>query len=267
MTEDAPVEIPVIAGDLPTTPPRRAAEVALAQRNALIGQLERLRPDQWSAVTECRPWTVHDVAAHIAGELVYTRNPFAYVGLVASWLKHDRGRSFLDGTNEAAVRARRDWTSTELLDALRRDAPMAVPPRWARRIPLAGVAALPRSATFGYLADVVLPRDCLMHRHGIARATGEPVEPEPSDTEVVTQVVRDLARKWKGPAFALRLVGPAGGSWQMGTRTDPAIPGPIAQLDATEFLRHVSGRATDRHLFAEVPDECRDLLADARVTF
>jgi uncharacterized protein (TIGR03083 family) len=259
--------IPVDAAELPTTPPGLAAEVALAQRRALIGQLERLGPDQWSVVTECRPWTVHDVAAHVAGELVYTRNPFAYVGLVGTWRRHYRGLSFLDGTNAAAVRARRDWTAAQLLDALRRDAPTAVPPGWARRIPLAGVAGLPRSATFGYLTDVVLPRDCFMHRHDIARATGRPVEPEPSDAEVVAQVVRDLGRSWTGPNLVLRLSGPGGGAWRMAASARLDDPTLAAEFDAAEFLRHLSGRAVDPSLFEHVPEACRTPLADARVTF
>jgi hypothetical protein len=61
------------------------------------------------------------------------------------------------------------------------------------------VAGLPRSATFGYLTDVVLPRDCFMHRHDIAQATQRSVESEASDAEVVSQGVRDLGRSWTDP--------------------------------------------------------------------
>jgi uncharacterized protein (TIGR03083 family) len=239
--------------------------VGLAQRSALIAQLEALEPGDWHVVTECDPWTVRDIAAHIAGELVWTRNPFAYATLVASWLRHYRGRSFLDGTNEAAVRARRDWTTGQLLDVLRRDAPRAVVPAWARPLPLAGVANLPRYATFGYLADVVLPRDCFMHRHDVARATGRAVAFDPSDTEVVAQVVRDLQRAWRGPALTLRLNGPAGGTWRLGA--GDAAAGPIAELDAVEFLRQLSGRDTDPTLFDQLPDTLRNTLVAARITF
>jgi len=261
------MDTPVNADDLPVTAPSRAREVSLAQRRALIGQLERLEPDQWLTVTECHPWTVHDVAAHVAGELVYTRNPFAYVGLGVTWLRRYRGLSFLDGTNEAAVQARRHWTTTQLLDALRRDSLRAIPPPWAPPIPLAGVAALPRYATFGYLTDVVLPRDCFMHRHDIARATGQTIEPDPSDAEVITQVVRDLGRRWTTQGLTLRLVGPSGGAWRLGAQRGTGAPGSVAELDATEFLRHLSGRVSDPQLFEQVPDEFRAPLAGARVTF
>ena len=239
--------------------------VALAQRSALIAQLEALEPDDWLVVTECHPWTVRDIGAHIAGELVWTRNPLGYAQLVAGWLRHYRRRSFLDGTNEAALRVRRDWTTGQLLDVLRRDAPRAVAPAWARPLPLAGVANLPRYATFGYLADVVLARDCFVHRHDIARATGRTLGFDPSDTEVVAQVVRDLRRAWRGPEVTLRLTGPAGGTWRLGL--GETADGPIAEVDAVEFLRHLSGRATDAHLFDQLPDRLRTALRTARVTF
>jgi hypothetical protein len=132
---------------------------------------------------------------------------------------------------------------------------------------LAGVAALPRYATFGYLTDVVLPRDCFMHRHDIARAAGQTVEPDPSDSEVVTQVVRDLGRQWTAPGLILRLVGPGGGVWRLGVQTGTGAPDTVAELDATVLLRHLSGRVTGPQLFEQVPDEFRAPLADARVTF
>jgi uncharacterized protein (TIGR03083 family) len=239
--------------------------VALAQYEALIAQLEELEPGDWLVVTECDPWTVHDIAAHIAGELVWTRNPLAYAQLVATWLRHYRGHSFLDGTNEAAVRARRDWTKDQLLDALRRDAPRAVAPGWARPLPLAGVANLPRYATFGYLADVVLARDCFVHRHDIARATGRTAGFDPSDTEVVAQVVADLQRAWRGPESTLRLNGSAGGTWRLGP--SETADGPVAEMDAVEFLRHLSGRETDPNLFDQLPDKLQTALSAARITF
>ncbi|MFT4109676.1 maleylpyruvate isomerase family mycothiol-dependent enzyme [Propionicimonas sp.] len=255
---------PIAATALPPTPPERGTRVALAQRRALIAQLEQLAPGQWDAATECVPWRVRDIAAHIAGELVYIRNPLAYVSLTTSWLVHDRGRTFLDGTNQAALRARAGWTPMQLLDALRRDTPRAVPPVWARRIPLAGVAGLPGKATFGYLADVVLPRDCWMHRHDIGRATGSVVTQDPSDAEVVAQVVRALGLRWDGPAAVLTLTGPAGGAWLLGDRA----PAPTeVTADAVEFLRHLSGRVVDPGLFEGVAEPLADRLARARVTF
>ena len=149
--------------------------------------------------------------AHIAGTLSDTRNPLAYAGLVTGWLLHFRGRNFVDGTNEAAIRTYRRLSTDQLLEVLRRDTPRAVPPGWSRPLPLMGVASLPKYATFGHLADVVLPRDCFMHRYDIGRATGVDVPRDPTDADVVAQVVRDLGPAWTGPAFVLRLSGTGGG--------------------------------------------------------
>ena len=227
--------------------------------------MEGLEPAQWQLVTECAPWTVRDIAAHIGGTLNYTRNPLAYAGLVTGWLLHFRGRNFLDGTNEAAIRSFRQLTDDQLLDVLRRDAPRAVPPGWSRPLPLLGVASLPKYATFGHLADVVLPRDCFMHRHDIGRATGAPVPDDPSDADVVAQVVRDLGLAWTGPAFVLRLTGTGAGEWRVGTGQGEGAE--TVTLDSVEFLRQLSGRASAADLFDDVPASVRAQLADARVTF
>ncbi len=213
------------AVEIPLPSHARGTEVALAQRQALIRQLEPLEPHQWQLVTECAPWTVRDIAAHIAGTLSYTRNPLAYAGLVTGWLLHFRGRNFVDGTNEAAIRTYRRLSTDQLLEVLRRDTPRAVPPGWSRPLKLMGVASLPKYATFGHLADVVLPRDRFMHRYDIGRATGVDVPRDPTDADVVAQVVRDLGLAWTGPASVLRLSGTGGGEWQVRAGTpDDAAP-------------------------------------------
>ena len=149
--------------------------------------------------------------AHIAGTHSDSRNPLAYAGLVTGWLLHFRGRNFVDGTNEAAIRTYRRLSTDQLLEVLRRDTPRAVPPGWSRPLPLMGVASLPKYATFGHLADVVLPRDSFMHRYDIGRATGVDVPRDPTDADVVAQVVRDLGLAWTGAASVLRLSGTGGG--------------------------------------------------------
>lgn len=251
------------AVEIPLPSHARGTEVALAQRQALIRQLEPLEPHQWQLVTECAPWTVRDIAAHIAGTLSYTRNPLAYAGLVTGWLLHFRGRNFVDGTNEAAIRTYRRLSTDQLLEVLRRDTPRAVPPGWSRPLPLMGVASLPKYATFGHLADVVLPRDCFMHRYDIGRATGVDVPRDPTDADVVAQVVRDLGLAWTGPASVLRLSGTGGGEWQVraGTPDDAAL----VTLDSVDYLRHLSGRAVSPDLFAGTPESVRGQLRDARV--
>lgn len=68
------------------------------------------------------------------------------------------------------------------------------------------------------------------------------------------------------PAFTLRLTGPAGGTWRLGTTAE--VHGEAsAGLDAVAFMRHLSGRQGDAPLFDDVPGPLRSALADARVTF
>lgn len=82
---------------------------------------------------------------------------------------------------------------------------------------------------------------------------------------MVSQVVADLQRAWRGPESTLRLNGAAGGTWRLGP-SDTA-DGPVAEMDAVEFLRHLSGRETDPNLFDQLPDKLRTSLSAARITF
>lgn len=250
------------AATLPPTTPERGVRVALAQRSSLLRQLDLLTASDWDAPTECTPWRVRDIVAHIAGELVYTRNPLAFLGLVATWRRRFGDLDFLDGTNEAAVQARRTWPVERLLAEYRRDIGRAVPPRWSRGLPLGGQGGLPPGATFAYLTDVVLPRDTWMHRHDIARATGTAVPADPTDAEVVAQVVRELALAWTGPDSELRLTGPAGGTWLLGDGDGEPV-----ELPAVGLMRLLSGRVAEPDLLASVPEPVRTTLAGARVIF
>lgn len=251
------------ADEIPVTSAELGVEIARAQRLALLRQLEDLTPEQWTAATECTRWTVRDIVAHIAGELEYTRNPFAFAGFVVTWRRRFPELEFLDGTNEAAVDARRDWPVERLVEEFRRDIPRAVPPRWARRLPIGGSGGLPRGATFAYLVDHILPRDTWMHRRDIGRALGQSVEPDAGDAQVVTQVICDLAQGWTGPPVVLRLTGPGGGSFALG----PSGAAPMVEVDVVDFLLHLSGRSLDTDLFEGVAEPLRGALTGARVLF
>lgn len=85
---------------------------------------------------------------------------------------------------------------------------------------------------------------------------------DPTDGEVVEQVIRDLGLGWTGPGVELRLTGPKGGIWTLGS-----LGGPEAVLPAVEFMRHLSGRSVTAELFDGVPDDLRPALEAARVPF
>ena len=87
-------------------------------------------------------------------------------------------------------------------------------------------------------------RDVWMHRVDIARATGQ--------TMVLTaehdgRLVADLVAEWAethGEPFTLELDGTAGGTYVAGA------DGEHVQIDAIEFCRVVSGRATGTGVLA-----------------
>ena len=83
-----------------------------------------------------------------------------------------------------------------------------------------------------------------------------------TDAEVVEQVIRDLGLGWTGPGVELRLTGPEGGVWTLGSPGGSEVV-----LPAVEFMRHLSGRSVAGNLFDGVPDGVRGALEDARVPF
>ena len=100
----------------------------------------------------------------------------------------------------------------------------------------------------GYLLDVILTRDPWMHRVDISRATGrEMVLTADHDGRIVADVVGEWARR-HGRPFVLRLTGAAGGEYVGGDG------GKHLTIDAVEFCRTLSGRASGEGLLAqEVP--------------
>jgi uncharacterized protein (TIGR03083 family) len=250
------------AADLPMTPADVAAQVSRAQRLHLIDEAVRLADDQWQVVTECPRWTVFDIVAHVTAAMQNAANPVLWVtDGVRGKLRHPHD-AFLDAANEIGINRRRGHTVSQLVADFRGLINSAEPPRLMRWVPVP-VGGLPPHADVTYLVDVVLARDTWLHRYDVARATGGSVDPDPTSDEVVAQVVRDLARAWKGPDLVLDLTGPEGGTWLLGTRPDA----PVVALPAVEFLRHLSGRVARADLLAGVPEALRPSLAAGRVTF
>jgi uncharacterized protein (TIGR03083 family) len=250
------------AAELSMTSPELAATVSRTQRQRLIDEAVRLTDDQWHAATECPRWTVFDIVAHVAAAMQNAANPVLWVSDGIRGMLRNRRDAFLDAGNEIGIDRRRGHTVAQLVADYRSLIDAAVPPRLMRWVPVP-VGGLPPRADVAYLVDVVLARDAWLHRYDIARATGGSVDPDPSTTEVVAQVIRDLARAWRGPDVVLDLTGPEGGTWLLGRNPQA----PVTTLPAVEFLRHLSGRVVPVGLLAGVPNEVRPELASARVTF
>lgn len=95
--------------------------------------------------------------------------------------------------------------------------------------------------------------DLQVRKHAdLARATGEPMQlTAEHDGVLVADVVAEWAER-HGRAVTLRLTGPAGGTWSLGTSVGGEAP--ELEFDAVEFCRVVSGREAGTGLLAtEVP--------------
>jgi hypothetical protein len=166
------------------------------------------------------------------------------------------GGLFIDALTDLQVRKHQALRSSELVDKYSAVGPRAA--RARRRTPgfirkrsmpvpqkLNGVD---ETWTLGYLIDCILTRDVWMHRVDTTRATGTDTVLTPDhDGVLVNNVVNEWAGR-HGQPFALTLTGPAGGTWTHGSG------GPSYELDAVEFCRILSGRASgDGLLTTEVP--------------
>lgn len=255
------------AATLAQTTPERAIVVTRSQLERFRDELTALTPDQWVTRTDCTLWDVGDMARHVVGATDEGRDMRVLARHLLNWRLHHGSEPMLDGLNEAQIDDRRQWSMKRVIADLSR----LIEPSTTRRRALPGplrrmpmrLGGLPPGATIAYLNDVIAARDPWMHRVDVARATGRPMIPEPTDADVVEQVVRDLGRAWPGPAFHLTLTGPSGGQWLVGD----AAPTDTVEIDAVEFMRHLSGRPLDRDLFAAVVEPLATTLRRTRVTF
>jgi hypothetical protein len=156
------------------------------------------------------------------------------------------GEHWVDGLNEAQVRARTGWTAAELPALWQRHAAAALRSRRRMPAPLRALPLLPIGTGLGvrigwqplrYLFDMGFTRDVWMHRMDIARATGVAPELTPDhDGRIVADIVAEWSRR-HGTPYSLVLSGPAGGRFRAGDGGDAET------VDAVEFARVLSGRA------------------------
>jgi uncharacterized protein (TIGR03083 family) len=248
--------------------PDRAHEVALGELDAFLALLTDLTPDEWGLPTDCPRWSVRDMVAHVTGAM----DEGAHLRVLLRHLVLGRRRypdlCPLDGINEVQVDDRRDATSADLLADLAELGPKAAGarrrmPRLVRGRRLPKDTGLPPGSTFGYLLDVIYPRDVWMHRIDVARSTGRDLAVSATEADVVAQVVRDLADVWDGPPTRLVLTGHGAGAWALGTGSPEAT----LEADAVEVCRMLSGRDSSPSVRASGDSDAERALGAARVAF
>ena len=221
-----------------------------AEENArLLAQLRGLADEQWRAPTDCTGWTVRDVVVHLVASAQAQASPVEFLRQVRAGRRltaETGGAHWVDGLNEAQLRARTDWTPAGLPARWERHSSAALRARRRLPAPVRALPVLPLGTALGvhigrqplaYLVDMGFTRDVWMHRIDVARAAGVAPELTPGhDGRIVADIVEEWSRR-HGRPFALTLTGPAGGSFSAGEDGD------ALSVDAVEFARVLSGRA------------------------
>ena len=231
--------------------PPEVTRIGLGVYDALFEQLDSLAAADWDRTTECEPWTVRDMVAHLLGAAhghASLREGLRQ-GIWGLRHKEEYDGSELDAMNDLQVQEHRHKTPDELVAELRLMAPRAVRtranlPALMGRIPIpvssegSAAAGMPERTTLGELNRVIYTRDTFTHRIDIARAVDQDLVLDP---EVDRRVVEDVAIEWSrrhGQPVDLVLTGPVGGHWiARGGGTHRV------EMDAIEFCRVLSGRA------------------------
>lgn len=257
MTEHTATTALPVEAIAPVTRSTDARELATAVHAALLDDLRRLGPADWTAATECAPWTVADLVGHLIGAAASNASTREMIRQQVWGWRHKDGfdGNALDATNELQVRDHAELSPAERIERLGSLTPAAVRGRMRVPSPLRRIRlpldsggstapGMPASLTLGQLVDVVYTRDVWLHRVDIARATGRTLSLDPAvDGRVVADVVREWAGR-HGEPFRLELTGPAGGRFVAGGG------GPELRHDAVEFCRILSGRAPADGLLA-----------------
>ncbi len=238
------------------TPHAEAVALAATEYERVGRAVAALAPEDWQRPTDCTNWTVHQLVAHMVGMMAMTAS-------IPEMIRQNRIAERRPGGEERRVDALTAHQVTrygvhspaELEAMIARLAPRATAarrrvPAFVRRLVMPGaeeVNGIDERWTVGFLTDVILTRDPWMHRIDLSRATGTPHEiTAEHDGRIVDGVVREWAQRHGSP-YRLTLHGPAGGTWAEGD-------GPALELDAMEFCRILSGRASGTGLLrTEVP--------------
>lgn len=229
-----------------------AMGLAETELGRMVDCLSGLSPSDWTRSTVCAPWDVRALASHVLAmaEAQASMRQFAHDFRAASKRKDGK---MIDAMTATQVRERSSMTPGAITDRLAVVAPRAVrarrrtpaPVRWAVRMKQDPPFEAERWK-FGYLVDTIFTRDTWLHRLDIARATGEPmVLSAGHDGRLVGDVVAEWARR-HGQRFSLRLSGPAGGSWLVGSG------GETIEMDALDFCWVVGSRQTGAGLLETV---------------
>ena len=190
---------------------------------------------------------MRELACHLAGMTAMASDPgeSARQRESAGPEHSRRGGPMIDSITAVQVRERAHHSPDQVVAEVRRLAPLAAAARAhapadvrERMLPeVYRFNGVEERWTVGYLVDVILTRDCFMHRIDLARATGKTLALSPEhDGVIVDDIVREWAERHGSP-YRLALTGPAGGQWSSDLPGEPES----IRMDAIELLPHSLG--------------------------
>ena len=233
-----------------------AERLAATEYSRLVEQLRSLADDDWAKPTDCPLWDVRAMAGHSVGMMSDFTSLRSVLRRMMSATRAAKraGGPVVDSMTAQQVADTAELSTTELIAVADRVGPAAAhwrtnAPALFRKLPMKeAVGGVTETWRMAFLLDTILTRDPWMHRVDIARATGRDMTlTADHDGRIVADVVAEWARR-HGRPVTLTLTGPAGGEFVAGDG------GERISLDAVEFCRILSGRATgDGLLTQEVP--------------
>jgi uncharacterized protein (TIGR03083 family) len=223
-------------------------DLAAEEYRRLDRLLRSLDAADWSLPTDCSEWDVQAMVAHLVGAAHGNARMRESVHQLRVGRRLRPGEAPVHGINAAQVSEREERSPSQLMDDLAFWGERGV--RARRRLP-APIRAIPMPmgdpigvAKLGYLMDCIYTRDAWMHRVDISRATGRGLE---LTDDHDGRIIRDVADEWArihGRPVRLVLSGPVSVELTYGDDVEELT------VDAVEFCRVVSGRATGTGLMA-----------------
>ena len=227
-------------------PHRQAMVLAEEAYDRFVDVLAHVDDDDWQRPTDCVGWSVRDLAGHVVGAMrsAASVRELARQQREAARRTKAQGGQLVDHLTTRQIEVTADLSTAALVAEARRLVPRATAGRRRTPAPLRRLVRIPvevhdlaETWPLGYFVDVILTRDAWLHRIDLCRALDRAPELTPDhDGRIVADVVDEWGRR-HGRPFHLVLTGPAGGAFG-----DPAVD--ALELDAVEFCRIVSGRAT-----------------------
>lgn len=231
------------ASEIPPVAHAEAGRLSHTEFERVLALLETLEGADWQQPTYCTKWNVRDMVAHLAGAMTGSTSlrEFVRQNITHPYVK---AASYpVDGTNRLQIEERAKQSAADIIAEFHQNGPIAIKNRqklpWlVRQLPIPGVG------NFGYLMDIIYPRDEWMHRYDICAATGKKmVITEEHDGRILDLVLLDIAKKLQKPSagrtIVLHITGALSGTYQFGSK---AQPDSTLEIDLFDFHLRASER-------------------------